>query len=84
MVRLLLHDAEDAGRRLIAGRAGRNRRLLHHPAAAVVDRDALRIEPDHRQQRSAAAFERHHIAAILAGGGLTVILVWIVLFVLLV
>ena len=75
VVRLLLHDAEYAGRRLVAGRSGRNRRLQEHPAAAVVDRDALRIEPDHRQQRPAAAFERHHVAAVLAGRRLTVIVV---------
>jgi hypothetical protein len=63
---LLLHDAEDAGRRLVAGRASRDRRLHQHLARAVVDGDSLRIEANHRQQGNAGALERHHVAAVVA------------------
>src|SRR5215470_9219598 len=84
VVRLFLHHAEYAGRRFIAGLSGRNRRPLHQPASAVVDADALCIEPDHCQQRNPAALERHHIAAILARREPTVVVVRIVLPVLLV
>src|SRR5215831_11834589 len=76
-----LHHAKYAGRRFIAGLSGRNRRPLHQPASAVVNADALCIEPDHRQQRNSAALERHHIAAILARRGPTVVVVRIVLLV---
>src|SRR5262245_4795433 len=79
VVRLLLHHAEYAGRRFIAGLSGRNRRPLHQPASAVVDADALSIEPNHRQQRNPAALERHHIAAILARRGPAVVVVRIIL-----
>ena len=46
--RLLLHDAVDAGGRLVAGRAGRDRRL-QDLALGIVDGDPLVAERDDRQ-----------------------------------
>ena len=65
VILLLLHDGEDAGRRLVADRAGGDRRL-HDLALGVVDRDALVAERDDGHQRLGRAAPVGVVACLAA------------------
>ena len=63
VVLILLHDAEDSGRRLASLDAGRNRRA-QDPAVGVVDRHLLALDRHDRHDRIAGIARRRRLGGV--------------------